>query len=668
MCLLFILHQTGSRPVTFNQSNAAATETTPKPLRERISGNFPRWHLELPLIGRDDDLANVRALVKDNRATAILGLGGVGKTRLAAQIADQADFADRVLWHTIAPYTTVDQLAGQVRDHLDLDKTLDDDATWATLGSRAVLIVLDNAEDCAQPKAYADRINGLNTIGGTRILMTSRNLWREIRSLKTRDLRAPSAEDAVKILEAMAAQEPPTFPIAGQEAALAKAARFHPRLMQKAVGWLNFYPADYVLEILTTLQGADAEEALDDMIRKTMRQVEAQPGGAAAIAALRKLAACRGGFTFAAAKYILSALNPQPLLPQGEGEQNNPSPHARLSRSQPLPQGEGEREQDIPTPTLTQSFAASPLHGEGSKTDMQALGVLMQWKLVGQEGGRYVIDPLVTVAVEEDETARRAHYEFYLALAREHDAKQDYLGLDVESANLEAAFEWAMGEDAEAAYWFYYSCSNFLANRGRFLQRMDWLERAAAALLGSTDEELKASVQNSLGILYQNHPLGDRRDNLRKAITAYGAALEHYTPERAPLDYATSQNNLGNAYCDLAEIEDREENLRLAIAAYEAALAYRMPERAPLDYAGTQNNLGTAYGNLAEIEDREGNLRLAIAAYEAALAYRTPERAPLDYAGTQNNLGIAYQNLAEIEDKEGNLRLAIAVYEAALEY
>ena len=75
------------------------------------------------------------------------------------------------------------------------------------------------------------------------------------------------------------------------------------------------------------------------------------------------------------------------------------------------------------------------------------------------------------------------------------------------------------------------------------------------------------------------------------------------------------------------------------MAAYEAALVYYTAERAPLDYAMTQNNLATAYRNLAEIEDRENNLRRAVAAYEAALVYYTAERAPLDYAMTQNNLG-----------------------------
>jgi tetratricopeptide (TPR) repeat protein len=56
-----------------------------------------------------------------------------------------------------------------------------------------------------------------------------------------------------------------------------------------------------------------------------------------------------------------------------------------------------------------------------------------------------------------------------------------------------------------------------------------------------------------------------------------------------------TQNNLGTAYVRLAEVRDREGNLERAIAAYREALRFRTPETAPLEYATTQNNLGNAY-------------------------------------------------------------------------
>jgi tetratricopeptide (TPR) repeat protein len=109
-----------------------------------------------------------------------------------------------------------------------------------------------------------------------------------------------------------------------------------------------------------------------------------------------------------------------------------------------------------------------------------------------------------------------------------------------------------------------------------------------------------------------------------------------------------TQNNLGNAYRDLAAIEDRADNLRRAIAAFTEALRYYTPQNAPLDYAMTQNNLGNAYGILAAIEDRADNLRRAIAACTEALRYYTPESAPLDYAMTQANMGMVYVELGDL--------------------
>ena len=180
-----------------------------------------------------------------------------------------------------------------------------------------------------------------------------------------------------------------------------------------------------------------------------------------------------------------------------------------------------------------------------------------------------------------------------------------------------------------------------------------------------------AATQDNLGSAYRQLPGGDREANLRQAIACYEAALEVYTREAFPVDWAATQNNLGSVYRELPG-GDRETNLRQAIACYEAALEVRTREAFPVDWAGTQNNLGEAYRQLPG-DDREVNLRYAIACYEqaiacyeAALEVRTREAFPVDWAGTQNNLGIAYSDLPG-GDREANLRQAIACYEAALE-
>jgi hypothetical protein len=86
-----------------------------------------------------------------------------------------------------------------------------------------------------------------------------------------------------------------------------------------------------------------------------------------------------------------------------------------------------------------------------------------------------------------------------------------------------------------------------------------------------------------------------------------------------PLDWATTQSNLGLALSRLGERESGTERLLEAVAAYRDALKERTRERAPLDWARTQNDLGTALGALGERESGTAGLEEAVAAVRAAL-------------------------------------------------
>jgi tetratricopeptide (TPR) repeat protein len=173
-----------------------------------------------------------------------------------------------------------------------------------------------------------------------------------------------------------------------------------------------------------------------------------------------------------------------------------------------------------------------------------------------------------------------------------------------------------------------------------------------------------AMTQNNLGNAYSNRILGERADNLELAISAYRAALKVYTRNAFPVDWATTQNNLGNAYL-YRILGERANNLQLAISAYTAALEVYTRNAFPQQWATTQNNLGNAY-LYRILGERANNLELAISAYTAALEVRTHNAFPVDWATTQNNLGNAYSNRI-LGEKSENLELAISAYTAALE-
>ena len=100
-------------------------------------------------------------------------------------------------------------------------------------------------------------------------------------------------------------------------------------------------------------------------------------------------------------------------------------------------------------------------------------------------------------------------------------------------------------------------------------------------------------TQTNLGNTLRN--LGDRETGtkrLEQAVNAHRAALQVYTRESAPFDWAAAQNNLGNALSFLGEREDGTERLKEAVDAFQETLRVHTRESAPFDWAATQNNLG----------------------------------------------------------------------------
>jgi tetratricopeptide (TPR) repeat protein len=85
-----------------------------------------------------------------------------------------------------------------------------------------------------------------------------------------------------------------------------------------------------------------------------------------------------------------------------------------------------------------------------------------------------------------------------------------------------------------------------------------------------------------------------------------------------PLDWAATQNNLGNALQALGWREGGTARLEEAVAAYRDALRECTRGRVPLQWAMTQNNLGTALRTLGERESGTARLEEAVAAYRDA--------------------------------------------------
>ena len=140
-----------------------------------------------------------------------------------------------------------------------------------------------------------------------------------------------------------------------------------------------------------------------------------------------------------------------------------------------------------------------------------------------------------------------------------------------------------------------------------------------------------------MGNAYSNRIERVRAANIESAISCYRSALEVYTRENYPEDWATTQNNLGAAYSHRIE-GVRGANIESAISCYRSALEVYTRENYPEDWAMTQNNLGNAYRDRIE-GVRAANIEWAIACYESALIVYTPTAFPLECLTASRSLG-----------------------------
>jgi tetratricopeptide (TPR) repeat protein len=155
-------------------------------------------------------------------------------------------------------------------------------------------------------------------------------------------------------------------------------------------------------------------------------------------------------------------------------------------------------------------------------------------------------------------------------------------------------------------------------------------------------------------------------DALRKAVELLHDQLRIVSPEQFPVEWSTTQHNLGVALRKLGERTDDAALLESAVTAFYNALAIRTRELNAYNWANTWNSLGTALSVLGGKDIESRRLIESVEAFRTALTGIARENEPLLWATVTANIGAELTTLAEREYGTARLEQAIEVYDNAL--
>ncbi|HZU12362.1 MAG TPA: tetratricopeptide repeat protein [Chloroflexota bacterium] len=543
-----------------------------------------------PLIGRMEERAAVRDALTASRLVTLTGTGGTGKTRLALQVAHdlvgEGRFADGVAFVDLAPLADPSLLASTIARALDLaDRPgMTAEAQLAAeLRLRHLLLVLDNLEHLLDGVAPLSRL--LAAAPHLHILATSRSplhLYgeQEIRvpplplpTMPTTDGRGDSAaedltaSDAVRLFLARARAVRPGITPAGTEleaiARICIALDGLPLAIELAAARANLFTPDTLL--------ARLDECLSLLTRGPRDSPDRQRTLRAALDWSYDLLASEEQVLFSRLGIFPGSFD----VAAATGVAGSEDGVASFSRS-----GEAamlDRLEALADHSLLEVVSAP----SGSSPPSPA----PRFRLL-ETVRAYALDRLA--ASGQEDTTRRRHLSYYLALAEEMHAalggpaqSSCLARLEAEHANLRAALGWALRHAPEDGLRLAGELGRFWRLHGHLREGQHWLETALDAHVGVGDRRVRARVLSSAGALAR------QQGDYGRALARHSESLELRRALGDKRGVADSLTSLGNVY------SRRGDAARAAALHSEALDLFRE--------VGNQSGVSTALGNLGRV-------------------------------------------------------------------
>lgn len=283
--------------------------------------NLPAW--ETTLVGRNQFLELVKPTAHAARLLVLTGPGGIGKSRLAAQLALElsSDLPDGTDWVDLRAVTDVAQLKRQIAVALNLDATDDSLELIGQLAGQKRLLVFDEADGVAgSAGVFSELLNGLPEL---RMLITSRMPLRlmEETVVEVPELTGSAARELfLQSVERQGAQQPDSgidgllgeigYTPLGIELAAAWTRVFSPEELKEAL--------DNQPELLIEAPGLQTSTArFIDVTRRLMSRTEQEMLGTLAIPPAGFTAELAADMTDASPFFLLALLERSLLRREG---------------------------------------------------------------------------------------------------------------------------------------------------------------------------------------------------------------------------------------------------------------------------------------------------------------------------------------------------------------
>ncbi len=501
-------------------------------------------------VGRRKELDELSPMLAGSRLVTITGPGGIGKTRLAVQIAAEAvELYDDGVWFVdLTAQRDAEFVAQAIATTLNIAELPSEPIETtlvAYLRDKKTLLLIDNSEQVLAGVARIARVM-LSRCPRLTILTTSREPLHLAGETVYRV--GPMTDDAATLFVERAFGTAPAQSFGDAEmceiAALCKKLEGIPLAIELAGARLSSMPLKQLARRLTSGLTLTSKDATESQRHRTLRDTIAwsynllSPGERAT---LRALSVFRGGCTPAAIAYVADAV----------GDLDN----------------------------ATSSLADKSL---------------LLFDDTGDEGRYRLLDIVREFAQEQLDAAgaaagaRLRHAAYYGSLAA-----GSYAAMDSDLPNVRAALEWTIDNDAPAAAEFVATVAPYWRTRGLLTEARAWTSRALpvvdpksddrgellclAASLASLQDELAEAQRLANEALGIYRSLGDisgaahatfriaeavhRQGHLDRAEDLYRDALEGFTLSREARGEMLCIGNLGMLSRQRGELQRASELL-----------------------------------------------------------------------------------------------------------